>query len=287
MSVLVAYAPQRSGQSALALGQGFARALGTDLIVLTVVVRSWPDSPAYQDGDFRAWIARTGQRALDQARADVGERAPDLGVQLVQVEGRSAAGAMLEATATLGPDVVVLGSGLDGPPGRIVLGTTANRVMHSSPAPVAIAPRGYEAVPLARMVTAWSAVDPPPQLTRMARFARRAHLPVELVTFGRIPEPMYPPEIGFDAEADLFRAWQHEALVTLRAAAPAAGLDPARVALGTGSDWKAAVGNLPWAATDVLALGSHAGGPVRRVFLGSTATRIMRHSPVPVLIFPG
>ncbi|WP_454294926.1 universal stress protein [Salana multivorans] len=287
MSVLVAYAPERSGASALGLGQAFARALGTDLIVLNVLARTWPASPAYQDGDYRTWIAQKGQQALDEALAQVAEESPGLEARAFQVEGRSAAGALLDAAEKLEPELVVLGSGLDGLPGRIMLGTTANRVMHSSPVPVAVAPRGYEPVPLTRMVTAWSRVDPKPLLGRMADFAKRANLPVELVTFGRVPEPMYPPEVGFDAEADMFRVWQEEALTTLREAAPAAGLDPERVALGTGSDWRAAVGNLPWAEGDILALGSHPGGPVRRVFLGSTATRIMRHSPVPVLVFPG
>lgn len=287
MSVLVAYSPEHSGSSALGLGQVLARALGTDIVVLNVLARTWPASPVYQDGDYRAWIARRGAQALEQAGAEVAEQSPGLEVRTVQVEGRSAGGALLEVAEKLEPDVVVLGSGLDGLPGRVMLGTTANRVMHSSPVPVAVAPRGYEAEPLTRMVTAWSSTDPVSELVRMATFAREADLPVELVTFGRIPDAMYPPEVGFDAEKDIFSAWREEALASLRSAAPKAGLDSERVSLGIGSDWKSAVGNLPWGPGDVLALGSHAGGAARRVFLGSSATRIIRHSPVPVVVFPG
>ena len=37
---------------------------------------------------------------------------------------------------------------------------------------------------------------------------------------------------------------------------------------------------------DVLVVGSSAIGPVARVFLGSRATKIVQHSPVPVVVVP-
>jgi len=36
----------------------------------------------------------------------------------------------------------------------------------------------------------------------------------------------------------------------------------------------------------VLVVGSSSIGPVARVFLGSRATKIVRHSPVPVVVVP-
>jgi nucleotide-binding universal stress UspA family protein len=36
----------------------------------------------------------------------------------------------------------------------------------------------------------------------------------------------------------------------------------------------------------VLVIGSSELGPAARVFLGSRATKIMRHSPVPVVVVP-
>jgi len=37
---------------------------------------------------------------------------------------------------------------------------------------------------------------------------------------------------------------------------------------------------------DVLVVGSSSIGPVARVFLGSRASKIMRHSPLPVVVVP-
>ena len=37
---------------------------------------------------------------------------------------------------------------------------------------------------------------------------------------------------------------------------------------------------------DVLVVGSSSIGPVARVFLGSRAAKIVRHSPVPVVVVP-
>jgi nucleotide-binding universal stress UspA family protein len=36
----------------------------------------------------------------------------------------------------------------------------------------------------------------------------------------------------------------------------------------------------------VLVVGSSSIGPIARVFLGSRASRIVRHSPVPVIVVP-
>ena len=41
-----------------------------------------------------------------------------------------------------------------------------------------------------------------------------------------------------------------------------------------------------WESGDVLVIGSSQAGPLSRVFLGSNATTIVRHTPVPVLAIP-
>jgi nucleotide-binding universal stress UspA family protein len=44
--------------------------------------------------------------------------------------------------------------------------------------------------------------------------------------------------------------------------------------------------DVDWADGDVLVVGSSSVGPVARVFLGSRASKIVRHSPVPVVVVP-
>ena len=63
------------------------------------------------------------------------------------------------------------------------------------------------------------------------------------------------------------------------------GLEPS-VVIGHGEDWKEAFEDVEWLPGDVLVVGSSDSGPVARVFLGSRANKIVRHSPVPVLGVP-
>jgi nucleotide-binding universal stress UspA family protein len=53
------------------------------------------------------------------------------------------------------------------------------------------------------------------------------------------------------------------------------------VVIGHGEDWTEAFEDVEWRAGDVLTVGSSESGPVGRVFLGSRASKIVRHSPVP------
>jgi nucleotide-binding universal stress UspA family protein len=58
------------------------------------------------------------------------------------------------------------------------------------------------------------------------------------------------------------------------------------VVIGTGTEWREAVDDIAWEPGDVLVLGSGAAGPLAQVFLGTAASTILRHAPVPVMIVP-
>jgi nucleotide-binding universal stress UspA family protein len=53
-----------------------------------------------------------------------------------------------------------------------------------------------------------------------------------------------------------------------------------------GRDWEHALDSLPWEDGEILVIGSSRLAPVARIFLGSNATKIIRSSPVPVLVIP-
>ncbi|MGZ6589769.1 MAG: universal stress protein, partial [Solirubrobacteraceae bacterium] len=64
----------------------------------------------------------------------------------------------------------------------------------------------------------------------------------------------------------------------------AAGQAPTVV--GHGASWEEAIDDVEWRDGDVLVVGSSSAAPASRVFLGSRASRIIRHSPVPVVVVP-
>ena len=52
------------------------------------------------------------------------------------------------------------------------------------------------------------------------------------------------------------------------------------------SRWDEAMDEIEWEAAEVLVVGSSRVGQLARVFLGSAAIKIVRYSPVPVLVVP-
>ena len=102
----------------------------------------------------------------------------------------------------------------------------------------------------------------------------------------RPPTPL-TAGIGSRAEAAVAEEWiadveaaQEEVLAGLTC-----GVE--KGVIGRGSDWPSALEDVPWGEGDLLAVGSSSAGPVARVFIGSRSSRIVRHSPVPVAMFPG
>ncbi len=62
-------------------------------------------------------------------------------------------------------------------------------------------------------------------------------------------------------------------------------LQRVEVVLGEGASWDAALRDIDWAVGDVLVVGTSS-GPMSRFFLGSHAAKIVRNSPVPVILVP-
>lgn len=56
--------------------------------------------------------------------------------------------------------------------------------------------------------------------------------------------------------------------------------------IGSGAGWGGAVDSLKWKKGDLMLMASTPQGPIARVFLGSTATELLPHIRVPILVHP-
>ena len=56
--------------------------------------------------------------------------------------------------------------------------------------------------------------------------------------------------------------------------------------IGSGAGWSGAVDSLKWKKGDLMLMASTPQGPIARVFLGSTATELLPHIRVPILVHP-
>ncbi len=297
MSVLIAFAPGKGSVGALDLGAQLARSLTTNIDVATVVPKPWSTpSMARVDAEFADWAASTATESEAKARHYLEERAPDVAASFHRMSHRSVSTALTEAAETTGASILVLGSSGDGALGQVVVGSTADKLLHSSPVTVALAPRGYRIRDRAVLTRITCAFSGDSEATRVvgptAELARDTGVPLRLASFVVRGATMYPPEIGLRAEddvaAELARGLS-EALTAAVDDAVAVGLPADRVdtELATAGSWREALDELHWQDGEVLTIGS-AGplGPIARVFLGSRATKIIRHSPVPILVLP-
>lgn len=293
MTVLVGYLAGKGGLSALHLAAEAASALKTRLAVVTVVPRPWTTpSPARIDAEYAQYADALAADSAEQARACIGELAPGLEVSFHKYAHRSVSGGLLDAVEELQADALVLGSAADGKLGQVVVGSTADRLLHSAPVPLAISPRGYRGSKGAGLQRITCAYPGTPEavavVTRVAALAARLEVPMRVVTFAVRGRTMYPPQIGLHAEDSILSEWakhSREALARLKTDGVVG--EDVSLQVVTGNGWDQALDATEWLDGELLALGTSPHGVVASVFLGSRGTKIVRHSPVPVLVLPG
>ena len=296
MTILVGYATAREGRAALDLVAQIARSGIREPVVVATVPQPWATpSPAKVDAEYAAWAADVGDAVLTEAREYLAATAPDIVAGYQAITGRSITRALLDAADESGADVIVLGSSRNGPIGQVVVSATAEPLLHSSPIAIALAPRGYRAAGsgLHRITCAFSGTEESAELlTATAGWANRLAVPLRIATFGVRGQTMYPSGVGYRAEDAVLDEWSRQAeTAQYRATERMRRLDTLppdfESVIGTGPGWHEALDDVPWERDEILVVGSTAVGPIKRVFVGSNAIRVVRHSPVPVLVVPG
>ncbi len=297
MTILVGFAPGRDDQSGLELAATLARSSGQDLLVTTVVPATWPTPVAgHTDREFEEWADQRGLDAVSEARALLDNHCPDVTAQVEWVAGRSVPGGLVARAEAVEAAMVVIGSGHDGPYGRINLSSTADRLLHSAHLPVAVGTRGYRASDHGRVTRATCAFRGDEvswaTLERTAQICQDVGAGLRIATFAVRGRTMYPPEVGTHAEDMVLDRWvsqaealQREAVEGLRSR----GLlpDPTETVVASGSSWAHVVDRLPWERDEMLVVGSSSSASlVSRLFLGSNASKILRHAPVPAIVVP-
>lgn len=291
MTILVALAPGETRNTATSLASLIARSTGDDIVVCTILTTHWPRPLTKPDNEYADLLGREGQLALDQARDGLPE---ELGLGFELHHARSVATGLLEMVERTGARLLVFGSSSRGAHGRIELGSVTDRMMHSSPIPTAIAPRGFqcpqEAV-LTRVTAAYGGADSIPAAHWAGNFAAEIGAALRLASFAVRPPTMITAGIGSRAEQQIVEEWRRSVEVEQQDAATELSEEHQLTAsvettIGRGHTWSEALDDIAWVPGDVLVVGSSSLAPLSRVFLGSHATKILRHSPMPVIAVP-
>ncbi|CAM5497123.1 universal stress protein [Leifsonia shinshuensis] len=292
MNIVVGVDPAHRSASALHLAALIARSAGADLIVTAVVPPAWPTTAGGADAEWRGYTRENADGALDHAAAVLGG---SIAAEYLLHEAPSARRGLVGLAEEREASLIVVGSATDGQQGRIALGSASDTLLHASPVPVAIAPRGYrtaEDARVSRVTAAYRGTGASTDLVfGAAGVAASVGADLRVASFAVVPRDSGTSGAGFDAEQDIADTWaadveKHAAALVREVSELPHAPEVSDVAVGRGETWEAALADIGWEPGEVLVVGSSTLGPIARVFLGSHAAKIVRHSPVPVVVVP-
>jgi nucleotide-binding universal stress UspA family protein len=267
-----------SGLDATALGARLATDIGTSLVVVCVA----PEANHVDDTEPEGHAASI----LEAAREVVG----DLPAEFRTVASTSPAHGLADFAEKEGAETVVVGSTHRGAVGRVMSGSTAERLLHGTGCLVAMAPRGYRRYrtePMRAIGAAFTDTPEGHEAVRVAAdIAKRAGLPLTVYSVVALHTNWLRPE-----------AVQPDASVVPEEVTKTYGDALDRVVAGIADGvpvtgrllFGEVVDELSMAAerdVDLLVCGSRGYGPVRRVLLGTVSSALVQQASVPTLVVP-
>ena len=292
MTLVVGLPRDERATAAVQLGGKLSRSFDEDLVVCTVVPPPWPPGMGRVDAEYQEYLDQSAKEAIGRARSLV---PPDCSAEFVVARASSTSAGLVAVAKEHGARMLVLGSSTAGVLGRVAFGSVADRLLHSSPLPVVLGPRGFRCRPdsrVRRVTAAFGATEGSDELViAVAGVTARARAALRVASFAVRPHTPLTAGLGSRAEDAVAREWAADVERAQRAVLEEVERLPRRPSaiesvVGYGTDWAGALEDIGWTDGDLLAVGSSTAGPLERVFIGSRSSRIVRHSPVPVVVMP-
>ena len=142
--IIVAVDESQGSRDAIALASTLAGVTGSTLTFANVFPYDLEPSRA-ANGEFEEYLRQDSRELLERLRDAHGNAS----VELKAVANASAAHGLHELAEREDADLIVVGSTHTGRAGRVLPGSTAERLLHGAPCPVAVAPKGYAERPRA------------------------------------------------------------------------------------------------------------------------------------------
>jgi nucleotide-binding universal stress UspA family protein len=289
--IVVGYDPHGAEDAPIQFGLAASRFTGAPLVIAAVygggaAISSPPD------GELREELSAEARAALDRLRERLRDEAPaQCEVRLVEAASaaRGLAVALEDEQAGLG----VVGATDRGAVGRTVVGSTAERVIHGAPCPVAVVPHGFAGGELNTIGVAFTPSDEGKQALRSGvALAHGSGATLRIITVlperqGTIVLP-HASDVGRAGLEDERGAAQQRVVIEQAVAAEVANAGggdlPAEIELVYGDPAEAL---LEFTDTlDLLVMGSRAYGPQRAVLLGGVSRHVTSRARCPVIVLP-
>jgi nucleotide-binding universal stress UspA family protein len=296
-AILVGYDPRKRDVAPVDFGAELAAITHAPLVVASVqarapvVPRDPEATPPYGIADIDEDLVPDCRPVIEQVEIDLQARGVTVDCRIL--EGTSAAQALQEAVEDEDAGLLVVGSSRRSGVGRVLAGSTAQRLLNGAPCPVAVVPRDWK--PAERLRTVGVAYVDTPEghgaLRGAHALARRAKATLRAITVVKVTLEMYAEtetyiagqqgrqmvdvegEHRLFAERELRRALEQlDSDIPIEADALLG--DPAEALVDASK------------GLDVLVSGSRGYGPVRGVLLGSVSHRLTAEAYCPVIVVP-
>lgn len=255
MKLIVGYLATPGGADALALGVRLARTLGAELDLCIVLPPDRAVPSIKPIGDFEEYRTAQAQEWLAEASASVPD---DIVVRSHVRYDDSVADRLIQETARVEADMIVVGGAGGGLAGGFTLGSVVNELLHSAPVPVAVAPRGTRDSGIDRVREVTCAIGERAGadilLDNAVRFSRAAGTPLRLVSLVAL-DPRFGALRG-DGDAAREGALIHARQVHESAKAQLPQSFSVTSTIVDGATVEAAVRKLDWQNGDLIMVGS-------------------------------
>jgi nucleotide-binding universal stress UspA family protein len=281
--IIVAVDESQGSRDAIALARTLAGATGSTLTFANVFPYDLQPSRA-ANGEFEEYLRQDSRALLERLRDAHGNAS----VELKAIANASAAHGLHELAEEEDADLIVVGSTHTGRAGRVLPGSTAERLLHGAPCPVAVAPKGYVDRPGQNTVIGCGYDGSASSRRALAEAGGLAAVTGAHLRVIRVFEPLLydlpPGNAAFSGMSSYNDSLQERAGEELEDAVARIGADGAEATLETGN----AANVLADAsdAFDLLFIGSRGYGPLRAVMVGGVSGRIVREASCPVVVFP-
>jgi nucleotide-binding universal stress UspA family protein len=283
-AILVGYDPRTRDRAPVRFGVAAARFTGAPLIVACICGSGL--------GLLDEALTGGADEALEELEAEL--LAEGVSAQLRELQGLSAPRSLHEAAEADGAGLLVVGSAERGALGRVAPGSTAQRLMHGAPCPLALVPGGWQPREAIRAIgVAYVETEEAREALRGAHaLAARAGAKLRVIT-------VHTPHLGMYAETEARKTirpaktvdqveGEHRVRAERAVQVAIAELgDEVRVEVDAyAEDDPADVLIRVSEHLDLLVCGSRGYGPVRAVLLGGVSRRVAAGAHCPVIVLP-
>ncbi|SDG86445.1 universal stress protein [Microbacterium pygmaeum] len=281
--IVVGYTATDAGADAVALGARLAAASGAELDLVLVLPADERSVITPPDAGYDTHLR---ERATEWLR-DASDMVGDLVSHRTHVRyGESFGDGLLLAATELGASHIVVGAANGGLRGKHRLGTVASELLHSSDVPVVLAPEGSRRIDASTGITRVTvAIGTRPGadvlLEEAVSLAAATQSELRLVSLVTVDLPA-----GIDTGVIRVVGAAHADDMLAQARSALSDDIDAEAVVASGDSIEDAVSHLGWEPGEIAVVGSSRLAQPRRLFLGSTAAKMLHELPVPMIVVP-